>query len=265
MILSELIHKIEEAAKLKKPVEGDNSGLIVGDATADVTKVLLALDCTQAIIDEAKNHGAQLIFTHHPPIYDPIKSILPNTPVGAKITSLIKNDIALYAAHSSLDLSSIGTTATLCEILALYDSVLTSDGMGAVGTLDEPISLVNFTLRLAWLLKCPPIRFCGKSLKEVKKVGVCAGAGATYKSIAEMKERGADVYVTSDITFHMAQYALDLGLAMIDVTHYASENPVMARLHKRFTEKIPEVEFSSSLVNGEVFKSINKNTGVLIS
>ncbi len=244
----------------------DNVGLQVGDEEKEVKKILIALDATMEVIEEAIKKEVDLIVTHHPfLLFKKIETITKQDVLGKKIYALIENEIAVLSAHTNLDIVSGGINDILAKQIGLIDgSVLeitnsfTQDGIGRIGHLKEVISFETFVKQLkeTFAIKETNIgHFVGAKEKQVQKVAVCGGSGVSL--MQEAHNQGADVLVTGDLKFHEAQTALDLDLCIADITHYASEAIVVPMLFEKFCayrkEQKVELEILQSEVNGQVF------------
>lgn len=256
---------MEDLAPASYAEEWDNPGLNVGDPDAEVRKILIALDATEAVIDEAIEKGAELIITHHPLIFNAVKKINYDKPDGRRIMKLIKNGIGQFAAHTNLDTAKGGTNDRLADIIGLRDVKPLIEGpdegtgMGRYGIVDEDMTIGMFAVRIKEALGLDAVRFTGNMSKKVNRVGLCTGAGAEF--INDAVRLKCDVYVTSDIKYHEAMEAEEKGIALIDATHYATENiivPVLAQyLRKKLGNRdIDDVEVIESRVNGQTFVHI---------
>lgn len=256
---------MEDFAPTKLAEEWDNPGLNVGNPDADINKILVALDATEAVIDEAIEKGADLILTHHPLIFHPVKKINYDNPDGRKIIKLIKNDIGVYAAHTNLDTANGGTNDVLAQIIGIKDikvlSPSTPEGMGIgrTGTIDNDITLGLLAVQLKEALGLDAVRTVGNLSSKVKKVALCTGAGFEY--IDDAIKAKCDVFVTADVRYHEAMQAIDKNIAIIDATHYATENiivPVLVNhvLQKLENRGIEDVEVIESNINGQTFVHI---------
>ena len=148
MLLSDIIKSIEDFAPKYIKEDFDNVGLMVGDKKRGISKILLALDCTNEVIEEAKINGVDLIITHHPLIFRKPSSITTDTLQGSKIMELIKHDIALYSAHTNLDSAENGMNETIAKLVGLKESKLievnfkdNKAGIGRIGLLEEEVSI----------------------------------------------------------------------------------------------------------------------------
>jgi dinuclear metal center YbgI/SA1388 family protein len=130
MKLNELIQHLESIAPLAYQEDYDNSGLLVGAASKEVNSALVALDCTEAIVDEAILHNCDLIITHHPIIFKGLKKLNGKNYIERVILKAIKHDIALYAIHTNLDSVQHGVNRVICDKLGIKDPVILSPKKG---------------------------------------------------------------------------------------------------------------------------------------
>lgn len=226
----------------------DRVGLVAGDPEQQVTRIHLAVDPTLAVIEEAKEAGADLIITHHPLLLRGIHSVATTTAKGAAVTELVVNDIALYCAHTNADVADPGVGQALAAACGLTDTVALeiTEGqeLGRVGDLGTPLALAEFARRLHAGL--PPtaagIRVAGDPDGQVSRVAVLGGAGDS--SFDAVRASGADVYVTADLRHHPAleareEAALGGGTPyLVDAGHYASESLWLPGLATRLMEEL---------------------------
>ncbi len=244
----------------------DNVGLIVGSRQANIKKILVALDATMDVVDEAVAIGAELIITHHPVIFKPIPKISDDTPLGRKLLKIIQNGICIYSMHTNLDIAPGGTNDELARILGVENTgamFITDDGVSAIGrkgVLSEPMSLGQFAEHVKDRLGLSSIRFVGEADCVIKTVGISTGSASNSKNFAEAKAAMCDAFITGDIRFHEAQEALTIGLCLIDATHYASENIIVGKIAEIVGSKLKEcginISIIPSAVDGQVFKNI---------
>lgn len=242
--------------------EWDNVGLLVGDPEQEVQKVLVALDATPEVILEAIKEKVDMIVTHHPlfiPQFSgPIKSITTDSLIGKAVITLVRNNISLYCAHTNLDIATGGVNDVLGNTLGLEKLNLLqittddgSNGIGRIGILPEETELGEFAKVVKQRLKLETIRLIGDAKVKVQKVALCSGSGMSMLNI--VAESKADVFVTGDVKYHEAQEALAIGINIIDVGHYQSENIIVPVLSK-YIEKMGGVEVIESRIDGNPFK-----------
>jgi dinuclear metal center YbgI/SA1388 family protein len=212
----------------------DNVGLLVGETQRQYSRILTALDVTDPVIDEALALGADLLLTHHPVIYKPVPCITDETALGRRLLRLIRRGVAVFSAHTNLDAAVGGTNDVLFDLLGLIrrENLLEGDGcgMGRAGELPARQTLAQFAALVRDRLRLPRLQFAGDPCRAISRVALCTGQGAETRFFHGALAKGCDVYVTGDITYHDAQAAADLGLALIDGTHYATEALALPRL-----------------------------------
>ena len=226
MQVSEIAKIIEQAFPLCDAEEWDNAGLLLGRRDKDVQKVLLTLDVTSFVAEEAVKCGADMIVSHHPILFSPANRITDETPEGRMILKLIQNDIAVYAAHTNLDKGIGGINDYLSEVFGLknVETVIKSDregvGLGRIGILPESMTVRELALLVKDKLSTP-VRLSGDGDKMVKKLAI--GSGASDDIIPTAGAMGADAVITGDCKYHRNQGFAELGVAVIDAGHYPTE------------------------------------------
>ncbi len=265
MLIKNIINLIESIAPVDLKESFDNVGLLIGSDDVEVTKVLLALDITDDVVEEAIKEKCNLIISHHPVIFKGIKNINNHTNLGRKILKLIKNDIAIYSAHTNLDSCSVGTNDVLFNLLELKNkSVLIENedykdcGLGRVGETRSTVTLKEFIEYTKNKLNITNIVYSEDNNgldKPINKVGLCTGSASNFDYINRAKEMGCDVYITGDLNFHNAQLAKELDIALIDGTHYKTEVIVLKSL-KEYLEKESDLEIIISKVDGQTIKML---------
>lgn len=228
MIVKDFVSYVEKLAPKHLAESWDNVGLLIGEEKAEVTGVLFTLDVTNSVLDEAITCGANLIISHHPPLFKGIQTIVDSNVQQKLYMKAIRHGISLYATHTNLDVAENGMNDWLAQALNLenisilhIDGTLSNDkpyGIGRVGELSQEMSLCNFVTHVANSFKVDDIRYVGDENSLVKRVAILGGAGQSYYKDAI--DKGADVFITGDVTYHLAQEMLDAGLMVIDPGHY---------------------------------------------
>ena len=228
-----IIDVMEAWAPAKWAMQSDNVGLLVGDKSKPVNKVLTALDLSEDVLLEAVNGCFDFIIVHHPLIsshVQPVDRITSDTVLGKKIMTLISNDIGLFCAHTNLDVAPGGVNDLLFGVLGLIDKenlTIAKDSnyptLGLVGQLSQPMALADFAKYVGNALNVKGIRYTGSSNIQISKVGLCGGGGANQQLAKSALEKKCNVYITGDIGYHFAMSSLECGLPLIDATHYATE------------------------------------------
>ena len=208
----------------------DAVGLVCGDPAETVRSVLLAVDPTAAVVDEAVERGVDLLVTHHPLFLSPVHGVPADDPKGRLVHRLVRAEIGLFVAHTNADRADEhGVNSALATTLGLLDSV-PLEPVGRVGPLPAPMTLREFAGRVAEVLPATAagVRLAGDPDREVRTVAVCGGSGGSVLGAAAAA--GADVLVTSDLKHHAVSEALEAGgPALVDVAHWASEWPWLPR------------------------------------
>lgn len=240
MTAKEIVSLIEEFAPSGIQESWDNSGLSVGDLGREVDSVILALDCTPEIIDEAIVSGAQMIITHHPLIFRAVKQISSDTDLGKMITKIIKNDLVVYSAHTNLDKVISGVSGIMAAKIGLVNvEILEQEpgsgyGLGVIGELETPAGF-SHVLDLVKKAFNPSVIKCSKPLEcKIKKVALCGGSGSSL--IDKAMERGAQVFITGDVSYH--GFFCEKGFMIMDIGHYESEVGLLDLLKSILTKKI---------------------------
>lgn len=223
---------IDAKAPFSTQMDFDNAGLLVGDRNAEVARVMVALDATLPVVREAGRRKCQLLVTHHPLIFHPLKTVVPNDPTQAVVAELIRRNIALICAHTNLDAAPGGVNDVLMERLGVKVTGILEEfglrdgvpyGMGRVGELDEPMEPKAFAAMVKKALGTRAVRAV-PGTRPVKKVAVCGGSGGDMVELAA--SLGMDAYVTADVKHHEFLLAQALDITLLDAGHYATENPV---------------------------------------
>jgi dinuclear metal center YbgI/SA1388 family protein len=255
--LSSIIDKLNQLAPNELAEAWDNVGLLVGDKEANINKVLVALDATDLVIEEAISKDVDLIITHHPVIFKGIKQINTQSVVGNKVIKLITNNISLFSAHTNLDSAKEGISTILADRLQLKDcNVLApsncssecSCGIGRIGYIDK-ILLNDLCKVVKSSFGLNNVKVVGDLNKIVTKVAVSPGSSMEYADIAY--KQGADVFITGDIKYHDAQDYKEKGVALIDAGHFGTEHMIvqelMEKLQKWFGNNIEIINAKSDV------------------
>ncbi|TRX32370.1 Nif3-like dinuclear metal center hexameric protein [Corynebacterium guaraldiae] len=245
--VGEIRRVIHEAYPPQLAEPWDAVGLVCGDPADEVSTVAFALDCTQEVADKAVELGAQMLVVHHPLLLRGVTSVAADTPKGKVIHTLIRGGVALLAAHTNADKARPGVNDKLAELVGItpgrpivpvepYENLDEALGLGRVGELEKPVTLREFTQRVADALPETEwgVRAAGDPERMVKRVAVSSGSGDSF--LDQAAALGVDVYVTSDLRHHpvdehlrAAHLAEPEGPAVVDTAHWASEFPWTAQ------------------------------------
>ncbi|MGL5352603.1 MAG: Nif3-like dinuclear metal center hexameric protein [Clostridium sp.] len=260
--LESIIKYMEKIAPINLKEDFDNVGLMVGDKSKNVKKVIFALDCTLEVIDEAIEANAELIITHHPLLFSKPKSITSDSLQGRKIIKLIKNNINLYSSHTNLDSAPGGLNETIVEVLGFKSSEILEKtkvknyenaGLGRMIRLDEEMELHNLVNRVKENLNINTLRVVEGS-KKVKNIAVINGSGQSF--LNQAVRRGADCIITGDTTYHFALDYKEMGVTIIDTGHFSSEWLVFLKTMEKIKEQFKDIEFIASTKVCDPYKFI---------
>ena len=254
--VKDIIKVIEDFAPLSLQEGWDNSGLCIGSADAPVNSVLLGLDCTPDLVDEAVACGADMIVTHHPLIFSGLKKISPDNQVGEAVIKAIRAGISIYAAHTSADKVIAGVSGAMAARLGLVNvSILDEDGegtgLGVVGDLPEPVTAEQAVT----LVKN---RFSLKAMKAsrpldgmISRVAMCGGSGGSL--IGAARKAGAQLYISGDISYH--NFFTEDGFMIMDIGHYESEIEIVDILFSLIKKNFPTfaVRITQNIYSNPIF------------
>lgn len=257
-----IIKAMEKMAPKYLKEDFDNVGLMVGDKYEEVKKVLLALDCTLEVVEEAKGLNIDLIITHHPLIFSKPKSVTTDTPQGKKIIELIKNNINLYSSHTNLDSAPGGLNQTIVEMLGFESNEILEEskingyknaGLGRIIRLDKEMNLEDLIEKVKSNLNINSLRVV-KGHKEIKNIAVINGSGQSFFDVSV--KNGADCIITGDTTYHFALDYKEMGVSIIDTGHFASEWLVFLKTMEKIKEQFAEIEFVISTKAEDPYKFV---------
>ncbi|MDD6159979.1 MAG: Nif3-like dinuclear metal center hexameric protein [Oscillospiraceae bacterium] len=257
--VSQVYRLLQSKAPFELQAGFDNAGFLVGRSDSQVSRILVALDITEPVIQEAIDKGAQLIVSHHPVIFGGIKSLTDATLTGRKLLLMAEHGISGICAHTNLDAVEGGVNDALALKLGLSDiGQLRQEGtdqegrpygIGRVGTVPEQ-SLYDFALSVKALLGANGVRLVDGG-RTVRTVAV--GGGSCGDFLSDAVRQGCDTFVTSDVKYDKFLEAKAIGINLIDAGHYPTENVVCPVLQDWLQEAFPNVETSISRCHKEVF------------
>lgn len=247
MILNDMIAQLQMVAPEDFAQEWDNVGLLVGDRKQDITKVFIALDADEAAIAQAKAVGAQLLLTHHPLIFSPLKKVNCDHFISARVVELLRSQMSYYAMHTNFDAAKMGELAAErmgLTVEAPLADIFTRDGkdygIGVVGCLKEPESLGGLCAVVKDAFGLDSVKLFRAEVGSISRVAICPGSGKS--TIRDAIAAGAQVLITGDIDHHSGIDAVAQGLSIIDAGHYGIEHIFIGYMEQYFKEHIPGVE-----------------------
>ena len=256
MKVKDIIRVIEEFAPLSIQEGWDNSDLCIGSPEDVVSSVLLGLDCTPELVDEAIACGADMIVTHHPLIFQGLKKISPEDPVGEAVMKAIKAGISIYAAHTSADKVIAGVSGAMAAKLGLEDvRILDEDGegtgLGVVGNLPEPLSAEEAVRLVKERFGLKAMRTSRPLEGKISRVAMCGGSGGSL--IGAAMKSGAQLYISGDISYH--HFFTRDGFMLMDIGHYESEIEIVDILFSLIKKNFPifAVRITQNIYSNPIF------------
>jgi dinuclear metal center YbgI/SA1388 family protein len=240
MKVRDIINIIEDFAPLSIQEGWDNSGLCVGSPDDEVTSVLLALDCTPSLVDEAVACGADMIVTHHPLIFSGLKKISPDDMVGEAVIKAIRAGISIYAAHTSADKVLEGVSGAMAARLGLVNvQILDQDGdgtgLGVVGDFPQPVSVAEALELVKEKFALKVVKSSQPQNMMISRVAMCGGSGGSL--IRSAMNSGAQLYISGDISYH--NFFTPDGFMIMDIGHYESEIEIVDILFSLIKKNFP--------------------------
>ena len=252
MKVKEILGALEEFAPLALQDGYDNAGLQIGLAEdAEATGALLCLDVTEAVVDEAVKLGCNVIVSHHPLLFRPVKCIAGRDYVERTIMRAIKHDITIYASHTNLDSAHGGVNFKMAEKLGLVapqwlspkgeytvGGKVTSAGEGIIATLPLPLSQKDWMERVKEVFKLKSIRVNTSNKQTISRVALCGGSGAFL--ISKAVEEGADAFITGEIGYHRF-FVYEGDILLMEIGHFESEQYTLEVLHDVIQKAAPSL------------------------
>ena len=257
MKLCDVIKIIESEHPPVLAYDWDNSGLFYGNLEKDINSITVTLDITYDVVSQAIKNKSDMILAHHPFTMSGMKTLSDDSMHSHMVREIIKNDIAVYSAHTNMDVSANGINQKLAELFELSDieileknPVYENCGLGRVGILPNPIELYDFCNIVKDKLNTPFVRVCGDN-KTIKKIAVASGSCSEYVPYAI--KMGADVIITADMKYHHCIDFVYDGIAIIDAGHFPTERFVQTMFEQLLKDtgiKIIKADIS------DIFKSL---------
>ncbi|WP_294468915.1 Nif3-like dinuclear metal center hexameric protein [uncultured Anaerofustis sp.] len=261
MRVKDVIEYINVFANESFQYEWDNSGFQLGNRNDEVRRILITLDITNEVIDEAIREHCDMIISHHPLFFSTSMNIEQSSIKGDMIFKLIKNNINVYSAHTPMDVSTIGLNMFMAKKLGLSDieplERYVSDkceddanlfGLGAVGNLDTrmPVNIDGLLKKVKKAYNTNVLKVTNNYNTHgiLSKVALCTGAGGDLLEM--VKEKNAKVFITSDTKYHEMQEFVDNDIVLINVGHYNAEICFLEIMNELLKMKFHEIELIKS-------------------
>lgn len=247
MICKEIMAVLERAYPKGAALSFDNVGLLAGRSSKEIHRIYLALDATEEVIRQAKEAKADMLITHHPLLFSPLKSVTDEDFVGRRMVELIQADMSYYAMHTNYDVLGMADLAARileldhCEVLNVTAEINDkAEGIGKVGSLSNTMTLQECCTYVKNKLKLSSVKVFGDFAAPVTRLAVSPGSGKG--AVQWAIEAKADVLVTGDIGHHEGIDANEQGLHIIDAGHYGTEYIFLDDIQSFLKREIPAVE-----------------------
>ncbi len=250
--VSDIVSALERYAPNAYAKSWDNCGLLLGRTEAEVSAVLVSLDVTGEVIDEAAGLGARMIVSHHP-VFFSADRITDESAQGRVILKLAENGIAACCMHTNLDAAERGVNYSLLKALEIPEpyepfAVITAGregrdvGEGLIFELPEPVEASDFAARVKKALGCGAVQYLASG--PVRRVGVCSGSGGSV--FHEALKAGCDTFFTGECKHSLFLEAQELGVSLIAAGHFNTENVICAPVMEYLARTLPDVEVHRS-------------------
>jgi dinuclear metal center YbgI/SA1388 family protein len=253
--IKDIIKIMENMAPTKLAESYDNVGLMIGNKEVEVNKILIALDVTLEVIEEAMEKECNLILTHHPVLFLKPKTITTDTLLGRKIIKLIENKLNVYSSHTNLDAVQEGLNDLATELLGYNNyRVLevnksienNNNGVGRIIKVNSPITLFELCNKVKEKYNAPFVRFVGDKNKEINTIALINGSGEDYFNLSRIK--GCDCIITGDTSYHHVSDMREDNVAIIDAGHFVTEWPPMKIIGKRLNSLLKDMGHNNKVI-----------------
>ncbi|QGJ69726.1 GTP cyclohydrolase 1 type 2 [Planctomycetales bacterium 10988] len=258
--VGEIVTYLDQLAARHLAEDWDNTGLLLGDRNRPALKVMTCLTATQAVVEEACDEQVNLLISHHPLPFRPLKIITAESHSSKKVWQLASQGVSLYSPHTRWDSASGGINQQWAEGLDLWniEPLLPTEepdpagGTGRQGTFAQPLSLLEVCHKVKSFLDFvglfTPLRVVGENEKLIERVGI--GCGGADSFLGDAIKAKCDLFITGEARFHNCLEAEEREIGFILTGHYASERFAYDRLAKQLSEKFADCEVWSSRREG---------------
>ena len=242
--MKRIINAIERECPPHLAYSWDNVGLLCGSADHIAKKVLIALDVTENTVEQAVKNNADVIVSHHPAIFSPLKRITGEN--AAPLMTAIKNDICIYSAHTNMDNAKNGINSRLAQLFGLTHTDVIDEceyapgcGLGRVGRLPRAVSRDELCEIVKEKLSTPFVRVIGPDSSKIERIAVLGGSCGEF--IPKAAKMGAQAIITGDLKYHDSLTFAEAGITVIDAGHFPTEKLVTG-IFKEIIEKIGDIK-----------------------
>jgi len=266
LIVRDILAWLDRYAPFRYAASWDRCGLQVGDPEGIVRRLLVALDPSSATLSEAEEHHCQCLVTHHPLMFHPLDAVRADQFPGNLVMRAVLKGIHVIAAHTNLDVAKGGTNDHLARMLLLQevqplernascDGEDRYSGMGLVGSFPQAMSFNEVVAKTRAVFGGITLRAVGSGEQQVQRVALCSGSGGSL--MEQAINAGSDLFITGDVKYHDAQRALEAGMALLDIGHFASErivvHPLAAFLRARAAAQSEALEVLEAAAERDPF------------
>jgi len=260
--LTDLLEGLNQIAPFALAESWDNVGLLIGDPGREIGSLLLGLDPSLSLLDEAISRGIDTIVTHHPCIFRPLPAVNLTTPDGIFLERALTHKVNVIACHTNFDSAEAGVSDALADLLGIKDvrplraitgSENEKTGLGRIGTYSRSLKFKDFMQRLFQTVASENVQVAGVQPTEIKTVALCGGSGSDLTE--EAFKQKADIYISAEIKHSTAVWAADAGFCVIDATHYGTEKPAMLLLAKNLESLARKNDWDINICQSETEKS----------
>ena len=261
MKINDFITNFEEKYPTSYAFDGDNVGLLIGDRNSEITGVLVTCDVDLAVVEEAIAERCNLIVSHHPLMFHSVNTMTEDNPEQKAIRLMIQNGISHYAAHTNLDTAQGGLNDLMASMLEMENTSVVDvvcensygvHGYGRMCTLKEPVTLKALMDKVKSVFGAAGLKYTGNLDDMVSKLAVNTGGGAGIMQACI--DAGCDTFITGDVKYNGYRDALDMGMKIVDIMHYDSEQISKVWFENWFRRNYPEISVVKSRSNKNVVK-----------
>lgn len=253
--INDLVKAIEHIAPPALAYDWDNTGIQLR-CSDNINKVLITLDITPETAEEAKAKGCDLIISHHPLIFEPLKSLSIENAPQAVAMQLIRNGISVYSAHTSYDRAEGGIGDILARELGLQDictELNSGEGLMRTGRLMEPLKRSAFLEYIKNTLKVNTVRISNTKIDIIKKVAVVGGSGGDFYKAA--KEAGSQALITGEAKHHHFIEAAASGILLVEAGHFETERYFIEAVFMSLQSRLNELQLNVELYRADNVRS----------
>jgi len=254
MKIKEVLEYLESIAPLTLQEPYDNAGLLCGSRESELKEVLICLDSTEAVVDEAIKKNCNLIIAHHPILFTGLKSLTGQSYIERTLIKAIKHDIAIYAIHTNLDNVHLkGVNQKIAEKLGLINTKILKPveyndaiGAGLIGELEEEWEPIPFLEHVKEKMKVSSLKYTPILKKTIKSIAVCGGSGSFL--VSDAIAQNADLFISSDFKYHQF-FDSNNEIILADIGHYESEFYTIELIKELLNEKFTKFAAHCTEVN----------------